>query len=70
MEAADNRYRERLRQIFEELRNKQEFLDLFRDQRAGYVEGYADALNEIMIKLKAIEIILQRIEEANNETKV
>lgn len=58
-------YRQRLEQILNELREKQNFVNLFRDRRPGYIEGYADALSEMMIKIRMIGLLLGQI--ANDE---
>ena len=59
-----NRYRQRLEQIIKELYDRQEFISLFRDRKPGYIDGYADALSELIYKLKAIEKLTDIIENA------
>lgn len=56
-------YLQRLQQILEEIELKQEFLDGFRDRRPGYIEGYANALSEMMIKIRAIKLLIEKIDE-------
>jgi len=62
-----SKYRQRLEQILKELYERQEFSNLFRDRRPGYIDGYADALNEMMTKLKAIEKLVEYIEDEENK---
>lgn len=62
-----SRYRQRLEQIIKELYDRQEFISLFRDRKPGYIDGYADALNEMIYKLKAIEKLTEIIEGEENK---
>ncbi len=62
-----SRYQQRLEQIIKELYEKQEFVSMFRDRRPGYIDGYADALNEMILKIKAIEKLMEYIDEEKKE---
>jgi hypothetical protein len=61
-----NKYLQRLEEIMTELEQKKEFLDRFRDRRPGYIEGYADALNEMDFKIRVIKTIIEKIEQEEN----